>query len=607
MSIDIVAEHTGMVDEVDLTDHTTYRFYIETADPDDRVLSVFGNTENPTQIFAPDGYFNSIFASGPSASGISLIGLATYPSLSYDTYVTIGIEHEPIAENGDEPIQTDEDLTQQWVTNLFSPSATSGNDILITTDLGGGWSAPISSSNGLSGSDLKVLVAQFTSSDCLTGTLHALIQPADGSEPFILGQQFSCTDCGPIGCSNENACNYTPASPAYPGSETGCEFADYGYDCDGNCLSDSDSDGTCDEFEVSGCTDSLALNFDPNATEENGFCAFVEDLNCADESACNFQAFEGPGYCLQIEPYAVHGGMVGSEDLSGFTTYRIYALCENNDDFVSSVSGDSEFPTVISSTGNIFQSPFGGALGSEQNPSLFAFFPSSEYDSFVTIGLTESPGPGEGSINTITSSENPWNLDFEAGEPLEIIDDIGGGWYILNGDSNGLAGDDYKVLLAQITTDGDLMGSMYVQFFVNGSPANEVRELIDFAQACYGPEELAACVYQNKAWTVMVIARMMQIRTAFVMKTKFWVAMIRLRAILIHWQLMTMDLASSLNPDTTAKANALLMPMPMESATSSKSKDAPMKPPATTALKPPTMTDRASLLKMDTTAMANAS
>ena len=82
MSIDIVAEHEGMVDEADLTDHTTYRFYIETTNPDDRVLSVFGNSEKPTEIFAPGGYFNSIYASGPSASGIPLAGIALYPSLS---------------------------------------------------------------------------------------------------------------------------------------------------------------------------------------------------------------------------------------------------------------------------------------------------------------------------------------------------------------------------------------------------------------------------------------------------------------------------------------------------------------------------------------------
>ena len=119
MSIDIVAEHEGMVDEVDLSNQTTYRFYIETTDPGDRVLSVFGNEEFPTQIFAPGGYFNSIYASGPSASGISLVGLETYASLGFDSYVTIGIEHEPNFEAGETSITTDEDMTQQWVTNLF--------------------------------------------------------------------------------------------------------------------------------------------------------------------------------------------------------------------------------------------------------------------------------------------------------------------------------------------------------------------------------------------------------------------------------------------------------------------------------------------------------
>ena len=77
-----------------------------------------------------------------------------------------------------------------------------------------------------------------------------------------------------------------------------------------------------------------------------------------------------------------------------------------------------------------------------------------------------------------------------------LIDDaIGGSWFIFNGNTNGIAGDDYRVLLAQVTTDGDLSGLMYVQFFENGSPAADNRVLVDFQQACYGPEELAACEY----------------------------------------------------------------------------------------------------------------
>ena len=495
MSIEITGEHTGMVGEVDLTGHTTYQFFLNLADPADQVLTVFGNNENPTEIVAPAGYFNSLYASGPTAAGISTEGLALYPSLSFDSYVTIGLEHEPDLGAGESFIIVNEDLEQQWVSNLFFPSATSGESIYMNTETGGSWFAMPGATNATAGDDMKVLIAQFTSQDCLNGVLHALILPADGSPAFVLGQQFNCTECGPIGCGDETACNYNPDAPNYPGSNAACTYAEEGYNCDGNCLLDSDLDGVCDPFEMAGCTDATALNFDPNATDDNGYCAYAEDLNCADEAACNYQPFAGPAYCLQIEAYAEHSGMVGTDDLTGYTTYRIYALCENADDFVSSVSGDSEFPTRIQSTTSFFQSGFGGLTGSDQNAALFGFFPSAAFDSYITIGLTESASAGEGNINTIDNPENPWGNLFEDGGDLAIDDAIGGSWFIFNGNTNGIAGDDFRVLLAQVTTDGDLSGSMYVQFFENGSPAADTRQLIDFQQACYGPEELAACEY----------------------------------------------------------------------------------------------------------------
>ena len=57
------------------------------------------------------------------------------------------------------------------------------------------------------------------------------------------------------GCQDASACNYdaTATDAGY------CDYAETNYDCDGNCLNDSDQDGICDEFEVAGCTDSLGL------------------------------------------------------------------------------------------------------------------------------------------------------------------------------------------------------------------------------------------------------------------------------------------------------------------------------------------------------------
>ena len=241
-----------------------------------------------------------------------------------------------------------------------------------------------------------------------------------------------------------------------------CDFADTGYDCDGNCLSDTDGDGICDEFEIAGCTDPAAANYDPFATDDDASC--LEPI-CIDPEACNYTEWSGNDYCLIVQPYQVHDG----GDLDGYVTYRVYIKTQNSDDFISSVTGDSEFPTRIQSSGDFYQSAFGGLLGSDQNPALFAFFPEAAYDSYVTIGLTEEAAAGEGNINTIESAINPWGANFENGQDLLIDDAIGGGWFIFNGNTNGVAGDDEQVLLAQVTTNGVLSGSLYVQVFVNGT------------------------------------------------------------------------------------------------------------------------------------------
>ena len=42
--------------------------------------------------------------------------------------------------------------------------------------------------------------------------------------------------------------------------------------CDGNCLADEDDDDVCDANEIDGCTDDTALNYDANATDDDGSC-----------------------------------------------------------------------------------------------------------------------------------------------------------------------------------------------------------------------------------------------------------------------------------------------------------------------------------------------
>ena len=71
------------------------------------------------------------------------------------------------------------------------------------------------------------------------------------------------------GCTTESACNFN--SEANTG-DSSCEYADSYYDCDGNCLTDADSDGVCDELEVLGCVDATACNYDETATDDDASC-----------------------------------------------------------------------------------------------------------------------------------------------------------------------------------------------------------------------------------------------------------------------------------------------------------------------------------------------
>ena len=94
------------------------------------------------------------------------------------------------------------------------------------------------------------------------------------------------------GCTDPEACNYNPTVTEDDGSclyidECGvcggfgfaegtcdCEgsIAESGYNCDGSCVIDTDGDGVCDEFEIAGCTDIEAENYDETATDDDGSC-----------------------------------------------------------------------------------------------------------------------------------------------------------------------------------------------------------------------------------------------------------------------------------------------------------------------------------------------
>ena len=77
------------------------------------------------------------------------------------------------------------------------------------------------------------------------------------------------------GCIDDSACNFESSAEIDDGS---CTYTEEYYDCDGVCLSDTDSDGICDELEVVGCTDDTACNYNDTATDSDGSCTFTDGI-----------------------------------------------------------------------------------------------------------------------------------------------------------------------------------------------------------------------------------------------------------------------------------------------------------------------------------------
>ena len=132
---------------------------------------------------------------------------------------------------------------------------------------------------------------------------------------------YNCTGIV-FGCTDTNACNFDTEANEDDGS---CiSPADY-YDCDGDCILDSDNDGVCNELEIIGCVEPMACNYNPLATQESEDCYYPEpyyncDSTCVNDAdgdsicdvfetdgctnmfACNYQdtATDDDGSCIVI-------------------------------------------------------------------------------------------------------------------------------------------------------------------------------------------------------------------------------------------------------------------------------------------------------------------
>jgi hypothetical protein len=173
---------------------------------------------------------------------------------------------------------------------------------------------------------------------------------------------------------------------------------------------------------------------------------------------------------ISVEEYVDHT-TTGIAELEGFITYRVYVDCTNPSDEVSAIYGDATSPLVLTSTDGFYQNTFGEPFGWNINPAFFGSFAALEYDSWVTIGAQD---------NAVIGTHNTVGLDmssFEAGSDLVLDNANGGSWFTLFGDAAAQAGDDLKVLIAQLTipSGSAFTGNFNVQLFIDGVQSSSTQ------------------------------------------------------------------------------------------------------------------------------------
>jgi len=139
-------------------------------------------------------------------------------------------------------------------------------------------------------------------------------------------------------------------------------------------------------------------------------------------------------------------------NMAGYTTWRIYA---GTDGEVDAVYGDGVNTLTVNSDSGFFNGIGTGATAADNNDAFWAFYPSNEFDSMVTIGMTHV-GSG-GTMSNI-------GIDFTAFNAGGNISTDNGSWYSTPDQPNVLAVGG-RVLIMQLTVadDDHAFGTISIQ------------------------------------------------------------------------------------------------------------------------------------------------
>ena len=551
LSVPALADVVGIESEVYATSEngTTYRVYVNFDAVDDELVAIYGTVGEaqnaPLSVLTTTTFYQEPTASVNYAQDINPAFFGFFPNLAYDSWFTIGSEDNTgtggLSAVGMEP---------------YLDGFNTADGFTVDTFTGASWFIiPGASADAIAGDDNRVLVAQLTTDGIVTVVLNAQYDDATGNTSTAIGLTATFPALA-AGCTDATACNYDGDAEADDGS---CVFPGYACD-DGDSLTINDAynaDCACaGEAVVEGCTDANACNYAAAANTDDGSCFSVGDacddgdastggdvvgddcqcagfdivFGCTDSSACNYDsaAEQSDGSCVYpgdscddgfsntiddvyqsdcscsgtLVPTGPAGIEVEEYATSEYgTTYRVYATFDAPTNELIAVYGTvseaQNAPLSVLSTTGFYNTGLGSNFGEFINPAFFSAFPEVEYDSWFTIGTENTNGDGGvGSVGL-----EPYLEEFNSGNGFTVDTFLGASWFVVPGsNTDAIAGDDNKVLVAQLTTDGVATLVMNFQYDdLEGNSYNTDGLTVTFPEVPSGCTDATACNYDAEA------------------------------------------------------------------------------------------------------------
>ena len=138
---------------------------------------------------------------------------------------------------------------------------------------------------------------------------------------------------------------------------------------------------------------------------------------------------------------------------------------------LDAVFGSAQNELVIGTSAAFYQNPLGGNTAGQINPAQFGFFPSMQYDTFLTIGLLDQTG----------DALSVQDMDFTTfGTEISTSN---GTWYVTPDAAQGEADSEGRVLIGQfsfVAGTGGGLDSMYGNINLQGKDADgETWQVVD--------------------------------------------------------------------------------------------------------------------------------